>query len=294
MLILDVKTRWNSTYEMIERALKMRKVVDLLTSCEADLKEFALHNEDWEILQEVLDFLQIFKDTSTFLCAERYPTIQYVVPVYNYLLEKIKDCMKSKGTHYMIPAMKLAYEKISGYYDLTGTGQKSPLSEIYATSILLDPTLKFQFFKDRNWAPSVMKSIRDKVRNIYLARAGEQNVPDSEDRNDQENSSPLITELYKKRKLEKRNEFDQYLAMPVVPYENNGSSCKKLAWWKANQSQFPVMAGIARDFLSVPATSCPSERAFSSAKHLIGVRYRLEEETIQKCMCLKEWMRANI
>lgn len=37
-LILDVRTRWDSTYDMINRALKMRRVIDSMAVHEAGLK----------------------------------------------------------------------------------------------------------------------------------------------------------------------------------------------------------------------------------------------------------------
>ncbi|CAE6501763.1 unnamed protein product, partial [Rhizoctonia solani] len=39
-----------------------------------------------------------------------------------------------------------------------------------------------------------------------------------------------------------------------------------LAWWKENQSHLPVLSGIARDILAIPATSVLVERLFSRCK----------------------------
>ena len=38
-----------------------------------------------------------------------------------------------------------------------------------------------------------------------------------------------------------------------------------LLWWRANHHRFPLIAVFARKYLSVPATSTPAERVFSTA-----------------------------
>ena len=38
-----------------------------------------------------------------------------------------------------------------------------------------------------------------------------------------------------------------------------------LVWWKDNQVCFPNLAKVARTLMSIPATSAPAERIFSTA-----------------------------
>ena len=42
-----------------------------------------------------------------------------------------------------------------------------------------------------------------------------------------------------------------------------------LQFWKANTFNFPTLAAMAKDFLTVQASSVPSERAFSSGTDLV-------------------------
>lgn len=56
------------------------------------------------------------------------------------------------------------------------------------------------------------------------------------------------------------DEVQAYLDVPAVP-----SSVRLLEWWAENRLRFPNLALMARQFLSVPATSASAERLFSLA-----------------------------
>ncbi|OJA08859.1 hypothetical protein AZE42_01727, partial [Rhizopogon vesiculosus] len=58
-------------------------------------------------------------------------------------------------------------------------------------------------------------------------------------------------------------------------------------WWGINSPRYPVCASLARDFLSVMATSVSSERAFSSAGITISKRgNRLKADIVEALQCL--------
>lgn len=54
--------------------------------------------------------------------------------------------------------------------------------------------------------------------------------------------------------------------------ESVPSDVKVLHWWKEHEKQLPLMAGVAKQILCTPATSTPSERAFSKAGSLITAK----------------------
>jgi hypothetical protein len=91
--------------------------------------------------------------------------------------------------------------------------------------------------------------------------------------------------LFKKRRIEKLDELQVYLSLPTVDETVNS-----LEWWKSNMSQFPNLSKMAYDYLSIPATSVPSEQCFSASKNLItDNRNRLAGKTVRACMCLRSW-----
>nr|GEU88526.1 zinc finger BED domain-containing protein RICESLEEPER 2-like [Tanacetum cinerariifolium] len=64
--------------------------------------------------------------------------------------------------------------------------------------------------------------------------------------------------------------------------------------WKAREFQFPVLSRMARDVLSVQATSIASKFAFSlSGRVLSNRRRKLTPGSLEMCMCLKDHLDAT-
>jgi hypothetical protein len=165
---------------------------------------------------------------SAFLCKEKYSTIQNSIPIYNYLIDKSKDFIKKCHSADLKFAAEGALEKILKYYDLTG----SPLNETYATAIILDPTFKMKFFKENNWTTASCNSVKILVKTLFNNNYHQQaTVVTEEDNGDEESFNPLLHHLYKKRKLEDKNEIEKYLSMPVLPYDPK-VVCDRVEWWK--------------------------------------------------------------
>ncbi|KAE8241314.1 hypothetical protein A4X13_0g7465, partial [Tilletia indica] len=71
----------------------------------------------------------------------------------------------------------------------------------------------------------------------------------------------------------------------------SSSPSDALKYWSMNEKRFPSLAAIARDLLAIPATSVPSEAAFSRGGEVITKRRnRLLGKTVTHIMCLDSWM----
>ena len=68
-----------------------------------------------------------------------------------------------------------------------------------------------------------------------------------------------------------------------------GSASKVLDWWKLNEKQLPLLSNVAKQMQCIPATSTPSERAFSKAGTLISdKRAMLKPATVDKVLFLNK------
>lgn len=67
--------------------------------------------------------------------------------------------------------------------------------------------------------------------------------------------------------LKYQQEIDKYLREPTIPRGDN-----PLPWWSSKRHKFPLLASLARKYLSIPASSTPSERVFSTAGNIISAK----------------------
>lgn len=85
--VLDVSTRWNSTYRMLEIALSQRRALDMLIANAGQgsvLKENALTDAHWEAIKETHTQLDIF-DKATNVLIGTYNNLFYLHSVRSWL-----------------------------------------------------------------------------------------------------------------------------------------------------------------------------------------------------------------
>ncbi|KAL9567474.1 hypothetical protein ACKAV7_008424 [Fusarium commune] len=86
-----------------------------------------------------------------------------------------------------------------------------------------------------------------------------------------------------------RDEVKQYLEEPI--YEDEEAE-DPFEWWRQREKDFPRLARMAYDLLSMPSTACECERVFSLAKLLVGTqRHSLQDLMMEMLTCVKLWRR---
>jgi predicted RNA-binding protein with PIN domain len=73
-------------------------------------------------------------------------------------------------------------------------------------------------------------------------------------RNSLANDSAYHEALLNRSAKRRRNDFDRYIEIP-----NDPEIIDSLSWWRENQVNYPNLARMARDTLSVPASGCTVE-----------------------------------
>ena len=219
--ILDVPTRWNSTSDMLQRALYLRTPLQCLF-CELSqdsATSYELSNSDWAHLQEFYDFLFIFKEAPEMSCAGKYPTLSLIVPLYNSLLdhteEVISSTEKSSALHRAAVACK---DKLMAYYNVT--------SDACTIATVLDPRFKLAYYTadenstDHVSTDEVFEKVDSVFRRHYQPSAA---ACDLETTNATKEGVSSSTELQLKKFMFKKpklsvpsSEFKSYCDAPTV------------------------------------------------------------------------------
>ncbi|KAJ5672840.1 hypothetical protein N7507_001967 [Penicillium longicatenatum] len=213
-----------------------------------------LSAEEWRQIDYLLFLTQPFFKFTTLLSKTKDVSIHLVFSIYNKLfdhLEKAKSALRRKKVAWkqlMLLSLEAAEKKLSHYYGITDEIDNN----LYAISTILSPQQKLDFFKGKDW-----------------------DDPDVNYRTKYRKSLEDYFRPYKQR-LSETHEYDEikeYLNSAIVRTPRD------------HQHQFPALANLARDILSIPATGAGVERLFNSARDICHYRRgSLKSSTIQDLM----------
>jgi hypothetical protein len=88
-LILDVPTRWNSTLDMLERALELKMALSSTLTCIKPLTKYKLKCYEWKRVQELTRLLTPFRSATRMISNSHSPTLSRSSAVYQALLSHL-------------------------------------------------------------------------------------------------------------------------------------------------------------------------------------------------------------
>ena len=308
---VSVVTRWNSVFDMIDRLLACRSsvVLCLSTARDPDLPE--LRGAEWESLEAIRDVLRPLKEVTTILSSASQPTAAAaLVMFYNFAYNLTANVEQS--SHGQTLAQQLA-ESAQAYLKKKLRQRMIPIPDAMKLAVYVDPRFKsFRFV--RNESGLIGQAQRERLINETTGLVRAQLLIMLEPPSAATSAASVSTEevLKKRRRLAEyygswtldlspadrpsisdhesaiASEIRAYNRLPdlnVASEETNGNNI--LAWWSANESHFPLLSKIARRYLSINATSVPSERVFSKGGWIVSKRRcSLSHENIASLMFL--------
>jgi len=178
----------------------------------------------------------------------------------------------SNSDQYIVAMVKEMQKKFMQYWRITYLS--------FSVPVILDPRFKYSFvdfwlnqFFGEDAVPKlgrIMRTLRklfseysqtnraELEPQIHCAQGNIQK-DDSFDDGDQHQRAQLRTQS--------SSELNAYLAENTVPRTEDFDI---LGWWKSNSATYPVLARMARDVLSVPVSTVPSESAFNTGERVVS------------------------
>lgn len=298
--ILDCPTRWNSTHDMLEIAIKLKEGIVTLCNIEKVLTPFIILPKEWSLLENLNKFLLNFKNLSTILSGDKYVSIPLVIVSFNLLLDNMeKKSMKldrkvnrTEEDQKFILVVQAARDKMLKHYHKTNW--------IYCITLILDPKHKVETFDSTEWGVELkektMRMFQDKCAKYQSNEpVSQESAEDRQNNHSSDDELVDFNQLYRagpsKSSRDSKKELQEYLHQDRAT--NNEDI---LQWWKLHQYRFPVLAKMARYYLSIQATSVPAERLFSRASLVIRKhRNRLNNQSARWLLCINSWaMRKNL
>ncbi|KAL5479771.1 hypothetical protein EMCRGX_G006663 [Ephydatia muelleri] len=278
-LIKDIVTRWNSTYDMLQRALELKEAIDFVL-IDTGRHDICPSYEHWRSALMLCNFLKPFAVVTDILQGEKYPTLGCVSRYVSYLQQGLK-----------LPSPPASWNLNDSLW-----AEQGVVSEVRdfiladmdrrwnATNpLLLMGSITHPGHKSLSWLPPNQRQIgvdqlRLEMNNVSGLAMG---VPHVEAHGSEIHvtKQPRLTLSQQAKSLfsfgksppesvdseqQLGDELQRYLNEPEIDH----LSADPLAWWEAHCNAYPNIAILAKKYLAVPASSAPSERVFSTSKNI--------------------------
>ena len=296
-VIENNRTRWNSTYLMIRRALRLQsRLITFVLNSEltGDFPcEDVLSSNDWAELCIILDLLEPLHKLT--LRMQGYAIEGKKGTLWEFLLameiilshfEKAKDMYRnSKSYKFLATAVNNAWAVADKYYKIIDD------STAYVAAVVLNPSYKWSsleklWAKRRPWLKSYEKRLKKLWIEQYQNKSPDNSRPASQDIDDIFQQHLCLDPMQDRRLQE--DGYETYCTSRA------GQTPGGLIHWWISQED-PDLAQWALNMHSIPAMSAECERVFSSTKLLITPRRnRLLGDFVEANECLCAWKKAGL
>ncbi|KAJ6575957.1 hypothetical protein DFH09DRAFT_1311412 [Mycena vulgaris] len=119
MLILDVKTRWSSTHQMMDRAVKYRDSVTKFISENPDLHGDDLTVQDRNAISLVSDWLSNLRSSTSQMSTTSRPMLSSTHAIFRGLQTTLKEklvALPKESSPELVEGLSKAHRKLSDYY----------------------------------------------------------------------------------------------------------------------------------------------------------------------------------
>jgi hypothetical protein len=297
-IALDCRTRWNSTFNMIDTALPYKPA--FIRASRVDRQYTSLPSEqEWNFAEEVVGRLKLFYDITKIFSGTDYVTAN----IYFTKIAKIRKQIRQWSTC-GIPLVEEMSANMIEKFDKYWTD----IQGLMGIATILDPRCKTTVllicYEDLlGVSGSVCHDKVMEVKNLLAELMSEYHVVEDDVEGSSEASAPSVTDnddflddigariaSLRPSSMGFKSELDRYLDEELV--SRHTKNFNVLDWWKVAGTRYPTLRRIARDIYAIPVTTVASESAFSTGGRVLSEhRSRLTSKMLEALMCSQDWIR---
>ncbi|CAG9821993.1 unnamed protein product [Phaedon cochleariae] len=275
----DVPTRWNSTYDMLERIVQVKDaVIATVALLRSDL---SIKEDSWEIIEGVLPLLKPFYEVTVEISAEKNITLSKVI-VLNNLIQSFLQKHSSQNDKVVSVQSALKRGMENRFKDLEN-------NVLYAECTVLDPRFKQKGFRNQRAYDSIIHGLRNKIGRVQLPQREDHQASTSTTAQDPTSSNSADTT--EKIKFSIWEEYDDDIKKTIRPDNKTAAGIRELdkylneeyldrkkdplQWWQERRHIYPHLYAYVLKRFCIVATSVPCERVFSATGQIIRQRRTL-------------------
>ena len=325
----DVKTRWNSTYLMLSKAITLRlPLIEFINHYTNE--DYVIEDEEFDKAEKLCEFLKYFYDITNNLSVIYEPTIHIAFPIIFGMEMHFKKFKNDPIFSTFISKMEIKFIKYWADIPLlfciaTSFDPRLKMSKVMScldthynyicevvsnSQILVNDDNYKKYLNPLLCSQNKKNDLNETINKLYIKYKKQNPSRTSQSTQNSQNQNLDLTpsqnpfeiflsasSSYTSSQIDLSERFDEidiYKNMFRIDPSMN-ANFNILEWWSDKNQAFPILQLIARDILTPPVSTVPSEQAFSSSNRLLSPkRLSLTFKNIEMCIKLKDWFDAEI
>ncbi|CAN4088885.1 unnamed protein product [Withania somnifera] len=287
---LDASPRWSGNYQMLNIARKAGKSMETIVRKYYELlgSRLLLNTPEKNAVNIIHAYLEPFYKTINDICTNKLLTIGLVLFFMDHISETIGACRDSRHSpDWLKSAAEDMAMKAQSYNDQICN------YFTYMTAVL-DPRIKVELIPESLNSKNHLEEARSHFMRNYSTShfpsiTGSYAAHELEDGGSVSFAEEIARKKRRASMSSTTDELTQYLSEPPAPIPTD-----VLEWWKVNNTRYPRLSVMARDFLAVQPTALMPEDLFcSKADEIDKQRFSTSYESTQALHCVKSWMQSG-
>ncbi|KAE8199118.1 hypothetical protein CF328_g3344 [Tilletia controversa] len=299
-LLRDVATRWDSTHNMLGRALILWDgIIAFVERSDSPVpKNKRLKRSDEADLRKVFEMLKPLADATLKFSSKLSPTISEVIGLFETVDDHLTGLQSTEEKLVWREAATRGHLVNAKYYGLTEQ------ADVYLLAILLHPKYRAEYMNVHKWPRDWQNKAKNTLRSVY-AEHYEVKIQDTEssagsqtdgfDKLDKTTQALMRLAKEKQRGFPEQDAVSDWLSGLTMVQIEKGKPVyvDPLRWWwseKAKGNEHFGLTDLALDVFACPATSVDVERLFSRAGRVVTpLRHRLKADRIAQLVTVGKW-----